>query len=110
MKFPRRQFLHLTAGTVVLPAVSQIVGAQAYPSRPVRLIVGWPPGGAADIFGRLMGQVLSEQLGQQFIIENRPGAGGSLAAEAVVRALPDGYTLLMIGSNHAWNVTLYDHL
>jgi tripartite-type tricarboxylate transporter receptor subunit TctC len=110
MKFPRRQFLLLTAGTVALPAVSRIARAQAYPSRPVRLIVGWPPGGAADIFGRLIGQLLSEQLGQQFIIENRPGAGGSLAAEAVVRALPDGYTLLMIGSNHAWNVTLYDHL
>jgi tripartite-type tricarboxylate transporter receptor subunit TctC len=110
MKFPRRQFLYLTAGTVALPAVSRIARAQAYPSRPVRLIVGWPPGGAADIFGRLIGQLLSEQLGQQFIIENRPGAGGSLAAEAVVRALPDGYTLLMIGSNHAWNVTLYDHL
>src|SRR5262245_46272683 len=110
MKLPRRQFLHLAAGAAALPAVSRLARAQAYPSRPVRLIVGWPPGGAADVVGRLTGQLLSEQLGQQFVIENRPGAGGSLAAEAVVRALPDGYALLMVGSNHAWNTTLYDNL
>src|SRR5215468_10216596 len=111
MKLPhRRQFLHLAAGAAALPAVSRLARAQAYPSRPVRLIVGWPPGGAADVVGRLTGQLLSEQLGQQFVIENRPGAGGSLAAEAVVRAPPDGYALLMVGSNHAWNTTLYDNL
>jgi tripartite-type tricarboxylate transporter receptor subunit TctC len=110
MKLPRRNFLHLAAGAAALPAFSRIARAQAYPSRPVRLFVGWPPGGAADVVGRLIGQLLSERLGQQFIIENRPGAGGSLAAEAVVKAPPDGYTLLMIGSNHAWNVTLYDKL
>ena len=110
MKLSRRNFLHLTAGAAALSAVSHVAWAQAYPSRPVRLIVGWPPGGAADVVGRLTGQLLSERLGQQFIIENRPGAGGSLAAEAVVRAPPDGYTLLMIGSNNAWNVTLYDNL
>ena len=110
MKLPRRHFLHLAAGAAALPTVSRFACAQAYPSRPVRLIVGWPPGGAADVVGRLTGQLLSERLGQQFVIENRPGAGGNLAAEAVVRAPPDGYTLLMIGSNNAWNVTLYDNL
>jgi tripartite-type tricarboxylate transporter receptor subunit TctC len=110
MKLPRRRFLHLAAGAAALSAVSRIAWAQAYPTRPVRLIVGWPPGGAADVVGRLTGQLLSERLGQQFVIENRPGAGGNLAAEAVVRAPPDGYTLLMIGSNNAWNVTLYDNL
>src|SRR5262245_1922362 len=109
MKLPRRNFLHLAAGAAGLPVLSHIAKAQAYPSRPVRLIVGWPPGGAADVVGRLTGQLLSDRLGQQFVIENRPGAGGSLAAEAVVRAPPDGYTLLMIGSNHAWNMTLYDN-
>jgi tripartite-type tricarboxylate transporter receptor subunit TctC len=100
----------MAAGAAAMPTATRFARALDYPTRPVRLIVGWPPGGAADIFGRLIGQLLSEQLGQQFIIENRPGAGGSLAAEAVVRAPPDGHTLLMIGSNHAWNVTLYDHL
>jgi tripartite-type tricarboxylate transporter receptor subunit TctC len=78
--------------------------------RPVRLIVGWPPGGVADMFGRLMGQLLSERPGQQVVVENRAGAGGNLAVEAVLKAAPDGYTLLMIGSNNAWNVTLYDNL
>jgi tripartite-type tricarboxylate transporter receptor subunit TctC len=110
MKLPRRNFLHLAAGAAALPAVSRFAWAQAYPSRPVRLIVGWPPGGAADVVGRLTGQLLLERLGQPFVIENRPGAGGNLATEAVVKASPDGYTLLMIGSNHAWNVTLYDNL
>jgi tripartite-type tricarboxylate transporter receptor subunit TctC len=111
MKLPhRRQFLHLAAGAAALPAVSRFARAQTYPSRPVRLLVGWPPGGAADVVGRLTGQLLSERLGQQFVIENRPGAGGNLAVEAALKAAPDGYTLLMIGSNNAWNVTLYDNL
>src|SRR5215813_8363936 len=108
MKLPRRKFLHLAAGAAALPALSRIAWAQAYPTRPVRLLVGWPPGGAADVVGRLTGQLLSERLGQQFVIENRPGAGGNLAVEAALKAAPDGYTLLMIGSNNAWNVTLYD--
>jgi tripartite-type tricarboxylate transporter receptor subunit TctC len=110
MKLPRRQFLHLMAGAAALPAVPRLAWAQTYPTRPVRLIVGWPPGGAADVVGRLVGQLLSERLSQPFVIENRPGAGGSLAAEAAVKASPDGHTLLMIGSNHAWNVALYDNL
>jgi tripartite-type tricarboxylate transporter receptor subunit TctC len=110
MKLPRRQFLHLAAGAVALPFTPHVARAQAYPSRPVRLIAGFPPGGVVDVFARLIGQWLSERLGQQFVIENRAGAGGNLATEAVVKALPDGYTLLMIGSNNAWNVTLYDNL
>src|SRR5262245_20079533 len=110
MKLPRRRFLYLAAGAAALPALSRIARAQAYPTRPVRLLVGWPPGGAADVVGRLTGQLLSERLGQQFVIENRPGAGGNLAVEAALKAGPDGYTLLMIGSNNAWNVTLYDNL
>jgi tripartite-type tricarboxylate transporter receptor subunit TctC len=105
----RRHFLHLAAGAAMLPVVSHAARAQAYPTRPVRLIVGWPPGGVADMFGRLMGQMLSERLGQQVVVENRAGAGGNLAVEAVLKAPPDGYTLLMIGSNNAWNVTLYDN-
>jgi len=111
MKLPhRRQFLHLAAGAAALPAVSRLALAQVYPTRPVRLIAGFPPGGVVDVFARLIGQWLSERLGQPIIIENRAGAGGNLAAEAVVKAPPDGYTLLMIGSNNAWNVTLYDNL
>jgi tripartite-type tricarboxylate transporter receptor subunit TctC len=110
MKLPRRNFLHLAVGAAALPAVSRFAWAQTYPSRPVRLIVGFPPGGVADMFGRLMGQLLSERLGQQVVVENRAGAGGNLAVEAVLKAAPDGYTLLMIGSNNAWNVTLYDNL
>jgi tripartite-type tricarboxylate transporter receptor subunit TctC len=111
MKLPhRRQFLHLAAGAVALPAVSRIARAQAYPSRPVRLIVGFSAGGVLDVFARLIGQWLSERLGQAFIVENRAGAGGNLAAEAVVKAPPDGYTLLQIGAHNAWNVTLYDNL
>jgi len=106
----RRNFLHLAAGAAALPAVSRIARAQAYPTRPIRLIVGFPPGGVADVFARLIGQWLSERLGQPLIIENRPGAGGNLAAEAVAKATPDGYTLLMVGSNNAYNVTLYDNL
>jgi len=92
------------------PAVLRVAFAQAYPSRPVRLIVGAPAGGGFDIVARLMGQWLSERLGQSFVIENRPCAGGNLAVEAALKAAPDGYTLLMIGSNNAWNVTLYDNL
>jgi tripartite-type tricarboxylate transporter receptor subunit TctC len=110
MKLLRRQFLHLAAAAAAFPAVSRIARAQTYPTRPVRLIVGWPPGGAADLFARLIGQSLSERLGQPFIIENRPGAGSNMATEAVVRAPPDGYTLLQISSVNAFNATLYDNL
>jgi tripartite-type tricarboxylate transporter receptor subunit TctC len=110
MKLPRRQFLHLTAGAAALPAVSRIAWAQAYPTRPVRIIVGNPAGSASDILARLMGQWLSERLGQPFVIENRPGAAGNLAAEAVVRALSDGYTLLLVIAANTINVTFYDKL
>jgi tripartite-type tricarboxylate transporter receptor subunit TctC len=110
MKLPRRTFLHLAAGAAALPAVSRIAWAQTYPTRPVHLIAGFPPGGVVDVFARLIGQWLSQRLGQVFVIENRAGAGGNLAAEAMVKAPPDGYTLLMIGSNNAWNVTLYNNL
>ena len=98
MKLPRRNFLHLAAGAAALPAVSRIAWAQAYPSRPVRIIVPLAPGGGTDIVARLMGQWLSERLGQQFVIENRPGAGTNIGTEAVVRAPPDGYTLLLVSS------------
>jgi tripartite-type tricarboxylate transporter receptor subunit TctC len=110
MKLPRRTFLHLAAGAAALPALSRFAWAQAYPTRPVRLIAGFPPGGVVDVFARLTGQWLSARLSQPIIIENRAGAGGNLATEAVVKAPSDGYTLLMIGSNNAWNVTLYDNL
>src|SRR5262249_4641916 len=110
MKLPRRNFLHLAAGAAVLPAVSRIARAQAYPSRPVHLIVGFPASGLTDILARLLGPPLSERLGQQFIVEDRPGAGTNLATEAVVRALPDGYTLLMATSSNAIDATLYDNL
>jgi len=110
MKLPRRKFLHLAAGAAALPAVSRIAWAQAYPTRPVRIIVGFPPAGSNDIHARLIGQWLSERLGQQFIVENRAGAGGSLATETVVRAAPDGYTLLEAAANDSWNATLYDNL
>jgi tripartite-type tricarboxylate transporter receptor subunit TctC len=111
VKLPhRRQFLHLAAGAAALPAVSCIAKAQAYPTRPVRLIVGVAPGGPIDFLARLMGQWLSERLGQPFVIENRPGAGTNIAAEMVVRAAPDGYTLLMIASSSAINATLYEKL
>src|SRR5262245_61020495 len=96
MKLPRRNFLHLAAGAAALPAVSSIARAQAYPTRPVRIIVGFAPGGGADITARLIGQWLSERLGQQFVIENRPGAASNIATEAVVRAPADGYTLLLV--------------
>src|SRR5499427_8803961 len=97
MKLPRRTFLHLAASAAALPAVSRIASAQTYPSRPVRLLVGFPAGGNADTIARPMGQWLSERLGQPFVIENRPGAGTNIATEAVVRAPADGYTLLMVG-------------
>jgi tripartite-type tricarboxylate transporter receptor subunit TctC len=110
MKVARRKFLHLAAGASALPAVSRIAKAQAYPSRPVRIIVGFGPGGQLDIFARLIGQSLSERLRQAFVIENRPGAGTNMATEAVVRAPADGYTLLLIGSVNTYNVALYDKL
>jgi tripartite-type tricarboxylate transporter receptor subunit TctC len=110
MKLPRRQFLHLAAGAAALPAVSRIAWAQAYPTRPVRVIVPFAPGGVVDILARLMGQWLAERLGQPFIIENRPGAGGNIGIEAVVRAPSDGYTLLLAGPFSVINATLYEKL
>jgi len=110
MELARRRFLHLAAGTAVWPVVSRSAWAQPYPSRPVRLIVGFSAGGNGDIIGRLMGQWLSERLGQPVVIENRPGAGGNVATEAVVRAAPDGYTLLSVSTSNAINATLYDKL
>src|SRR5262245_43260765 len=110
MKLPRRNFLHLAAAAAALPAVSRNARAQPYPSRPVRLVVPFGSAGATDITARLVGQWLSERLGQQFIIENRPGAGGNIATEVVVRAPADGYTLLAIGSNNMINATLYQKL
>ena len=110
MKLPRRRFLHLAAGTAALPMVSQIAHAQSYPNRPVRLVVGFAPGGGNDITARLMGQWLSERLGQPFVVENRPGAGTNVATEAVVNAEPDGYTILFIAPSAAINATLYEKL
>jgi tripartite-type tricarboxylate transporter receptor subunit TctC len=110
MKFPRRTFLHLAAGAAALPALSRIAEGQAYPSRPVRIIVGFAPGGATDIQARLMGQWLSDRLGQQFIIENRAGASGNIGTEAVAKAPADGYTLLQVVTPHAINAALYTHL
>ena len=111
MKLPRRQFLHLAAGAAAFPALSRNASAQTYPARPVRLIVGYPAGGSAsDIVARLMAQWLSERLGQQFVVENRPGASTNLATEAVVRAPPDGYTLLLVTATNALNHTLYNNL
>ena len=110
MKLPRRNFLHLAAGAAALPVVSRFAWAQAYPTRPVRLIVGYPPGGAADITARLMGQWLSERLGQPFIIESRPGGATNIATEAVVHSPPDGYTLLLVPAANAINATLYEKL
>ena len=110
MKLPRRQFLHLAAGAAALSALSRTARAQVYPSRPIRWVVGFVPGGATDIIARLMGQWLSERLGQSVVIENRPGAGSNIATEVVVNAPPDGYTLLLVGPTHAVNATLYPKL
>jgi tripartite-type tricarboxylate transporter receptor subunit TctC len=110
MNLRRRQFLHLAAAAAALPAVSGFAWAQTYPSRPVRIIVGFAAGGPNDILARLIGQWLSERLGQPFVIESRAGAGSNIATEAVVRAPPDGYTLLLVGTPNAINATLYDNL
>jgi tripartite-type tricarboxylate transporter receptor subunit TctC len=110
MTLARRTFLRLAAGAAVLPAASPTAGAQTYPARPVRVIVGFPPGGGIDIVARLIGQWLSERLGQPFVIENRPGASSNIATEAAVRAAPDGYTILMVGVFNAVNATLYEKL
>jgi tripartite-type tricarboxylate transporter receptor subunit TctC len=111
VKLPhRRQFLHLAAGAAALPAVSSITRAQADPARPVRIVVPFAAGGSTDIIARLIGQSLSERLGQQFVIENRPGAGSNVGTEVVVNAPPDGYTLLLVGASSAINATLYDKL
>ena len=110
MKLPRRQFLHVVVGAAALPFVSRAAKAQAYPTRPVRIIVGFPASNASDVVARLAGQVLSERLGQQFVIENRPGAGGNIGTEVVVNAPSDGYTLLSISPSATTNATLYDNL
>jgi tripartite-type tricarboxylate transporter receptor subunit TctC len=110
MKLPRRQFLHLAAGAAALPATSRIARAQAYPARPVRVIVPFAPAGTTDILARLIGQWLSERLGQQFVIENRPGASTIIGTEAVVRAPADGYTLLLATPSSAINATLFEKL
>jgi tripartite-type tricarboxylate transporter receptor subunit TctC len=110
MKLPRRRFLRLAAGTASLPAVTRFAQAQTYPTRPVRVIVGFPAGGGSDITARLMGQWLSERLGQPFVVENRPGAATNIATEAVVRAPADGYALLLFGSSSAINATFYEKL
>jgi tripartite-type tricarboxylate transporter receptor subunit TctC len=110
MKLPRRNFLHLAAGAAALPVVSRIARAQAYPARPVRIVVGFAPGGPNDINARLIGQWLSDRLGQPFIIDNRPGASGNIAMESVVRSPPDGYTLVMIALSSAINASLFENL
>ena len=111
MKLPhRRHFLRLAAGAAALPALSRIARAQAYPSRPVRIIVGFPPGGPNDLHARLIGQWLSERLGPPFVVENRPGAGGNVGTEAVVKSPPDGYTLLLASTPNTITATLYDKL
>jgi tripartite-type tricarboxylate transporter receptor subunit TctC len=110
MKLPRRSFLHLAAGAAALPALPRIASAQAYPSRPVRIVAPTAPGGAPDIIARLIGPWLSQRLGQQFVVENRPGSGNNIGTEAVVRAAPDGYTLLVVSSSNTINATLYDKL
>ena len=110
MKFPRRRFLQLAASAPALSVLGRVASAQTYPSRPVLLLVGYAPGGVNDIVARLTGQMVAERLGQQFIIENRPGAGSNIATEAVARASPDGYTLLEASTSNAWNATLYQNL
>jgi tripartite-type tricarboxylate transporter receptor subunit TctC len=110
MELPRRRFLHLAAGAAAFPVVSRLAWADTYPSRPVRLIVGFPAGSPPDILGRLMGRWLSERLGQPFVIEDRPGAGGNVGTEVAARAPADGYTLLQVTSSNVWNASLYDTL
>jgi tripartite-type tricarboxylate transporter receptor subunit TctC len=110
MRMPRRDFLHLLAASVALPAITRVARADAYPSRPVHMIIGFPGGSAPDIIGRLIGQWLSEKLGQQFVVENRPGAGSNIATESVVRADPDGYTILLDVLSNVLNASLYEHL
>jgi len=110
MTIPRRRFLHLAASAAALPAASSIARAQTYPTRRVRVIAPFPAGGVVDLFGRLLAQWLSERFGQPFVVENRAGAGGNIGTEAVVKAAPDGYTLLLIGANNSWNVSLYENL
>src|SRR5262245_41734233 len=110
MKLPRRNFLLLAAGAAALPTASRLAWAEAYPSRPVRIIVGDPPGGSADVVARLIGQQLSDRLGQSFVVENRTGAGTNIATEAVVNSAPDGYTLLVVDASPAINTTLYHNL
>jgi tripartite-type tricarboxylate transporter receptor subunit TctC len=110
MEFPRRRFLHLAAGAAALPAFSRSARAEAYPTKPVRLIVQVPAGSAPDIIGRVIGDWLSERMGQQFVVENRPGASGNIATEGVIRAAPDGYTLLLAMSSNAINASLYHNL
>jgi tripartite-type tricarboxylate transporter receptor subunit TctC len=110
MKLPRRQFLYLAAGAAALPAVSRFAWAQTYPTRPVRIVVTFPAGSTSDLLARPMAQWLQERLGQPFVVDNRPGAGGTIGTEAVVRASPDGYTLLLISGAHTINATLYDKL
>src|SRR6201990_3553998 len=110
MKLSRRHFLRFASGAIALPVSSRLARAQTYPARPVRLIIGYTPGGSADLTARLMGQWLSERLRQPFVIENRPGGGTNIAPEAVLRAPPDGYTLLLAAPANAVNATLYDKL
>ncbi len=110
MKLPRRRLLHLAAGAVALPTLSRVVWAESYPTHPVQIVVGFTAGSTSDILARLMAQWLSQRFGQQFIVENRPGAGGNIGAETVVKATPDGYTLLMVPPAVAANATLYEHL
>src|SRR5438132_13606275 len=110
MKCSRRHVLQLTGAVAMLPALTRSAKAQAYPARPVRIISGFPPGGVNDTYARLIGQWLSERLGQQFFVENRPGAGGNIAADSVAKAAADGHSLLLSTSADAWNATLYDNL